>query len=123
MPEKHRQATSPTGWWIAGLLERHRKPEGSVFWNNYRIIRATHWREAFRRAVELGLSNIETGQRAFSHPQEFVGVTDLVPMYDEFDDGAEVLWQEFGPGDCDSSDLPLGVFTETEMETIYEQQL
>lgn len=68
----------------------------------------------------MGTSSVETGQRAFGHSQSFLGITDLVPVYDEFEDGAEVLWQEFDSTDCDSSGLPLGVLTEPEMATIYE---
>ena len=104
----------------AGLLERHSHPNRTVYWNNYRLIRASHWREAFRRAIEMGTSSTETGRRAFGHPQSFLGITDLVPIYDEFEDGAEVLWQEFDSSDCDSSGFPIGVFTEPEMATIYE---
>ena len=122
MPEKRREQTSPTGWWIAGLLERHHKPEGTIFWNNYRLIRASHWREAFSKAVAIGLDNVESGQRAFGQLWEFVGVSDLVPIYEEFEDGAEILWQEFGPDDCDSAGLPMEVFSEAEMEAVYDPQ-
>jgi hypothetical protein len=120
MTEKPRQPTSPTGWWIAGLLEQHTHLDRTTFWNNYRLIRASHWREAFRRAIELGTSSAETGQRAFGHPQSFIGITDLVPVYDEFEDGAEILWQEFDSTDCDSARLPPDVFTEPEMAAIYD---
>ena len=120
MTEKPRKATSPTGWWIAGFLERHIHLDRTVFWNNYRLIRATHWREAFAKATALGTSDVETGQRAFGYSQSFVGITDLVPIYEDFEDGAELLWQEFDPADCDSSELPLDVVTEQEMASIYD---
>lgn len=119
MTEKPRQPTSPTGWWIAGFLERHVHPERTVFWNNYRLIRASHWREAFGKAIALGTSSVEVSQRAFGHAQDFVGITDLVPIYEDFVDGAEVLWEELDSPDCDSSGLPLDVFTEAEMAAIY----
>jgi hypothetical protein len=65
--------------------------------------------------MEMGVRDAESGNRAFSHHQEFIGVTDLLPIYDAFEDGAEMLWQEFWPEDdgCDSP--PLRVFTEDEL--------
>lgn len=104
------------------MLMRHRHPDRVIFWNNYRLIRADEWRAAFRRATAHGMSDGDVGNRAFSHNQEFVGITDLTPIYEEFEDGAEVLWQEFDSSDCDSSGLPCNVFTEVDMEAVYDTQ-
>lgn len=93
-PTMKKPATSRTGWWIAGLLEKHSNTDRPSYWNNYRLNKAGDWRTAFRKAAELGAANARVGNKAFSGHQEFIGVTDLLPIYDEFEDGAELLWQE-----------------------------
>ena len=104
---KTKQAISPTGWWIAGLLERHKNSSRAAYWNNYRLIRAEHWRDAFQRALAHGRRDSEVGSRAFNGITEFVGVTDLVPIYDPFEDGAEVLWQEYDSPEDIAAGAPL----------------
>ena len=117
---KTRQAISPTGWWIAGLLERHQNSSRAEYWNNYRLIRAEHWRDAFQRALAHGRSDSEVGSRAFSGGTEFLGVTDLVPIYEPFEDGAEMLWQEYDSPEDSSEGAPLDTYSEAEMAAIYE---
>ncbi len=117
---KTRQAISPTGWWIAGLLERHKNSSRAAYWNNYRLIRAEHWRDAFQKALAYGRSDSEVGSRAFSGITEFVGVTDLVPIYDAFEDGAEMLWKECDSPEDSSEGAPLDTYSEAEMAAIYE---
>ncbi|HCN78468.1 MAG TPA: hypothetical protein DIT13_14900 [Verrucomicrobiales bacterium] len=112
-------ATSRTGWWIAGLLEKHSNTDRPTYWNNYRLIKAGDWRTAFRKAAELGAANARVGNKAFSGHQEFIGVTDLLPIYDEFEDGAELLWQELEASQDDDG-IPLRVFTVTDLESQYE---
>ncbi|MDQ8192755.1 DUF4288 domain-containing protein, partial [Roseibacillus persicicus] len=113
-------STSRTGWWIVGLLLKQFSSEGAPYWNNYRLVRGEDWRTAFRRATEMGENDAQVGNRAFSDQQEFIGITDLLPIYDEFEDGAELLWQELWP-DAENGDvLPIGVYTEAELETEYE---
>ena len=111
--------TSPTGWWIAGLLERHVGTDGSIrYWNNLRIFRATTWREAFRKASAQGSSENETGAPVFAE-SSFLGITNLAPIYDEFEDGAELLFEKWHcPPETDEP--PLGVFTEEELESEFE---
>jgi len=116
---KKTQDSSPTGWWIAGLLERHSQNGKTEYWNNYRLVRAVHWREAFRRARAQGEDGAETGRRAFGGESVFLGLTDLLPIYDEFEDGAELWWQKYHSDDT-GEELPLEVLTEAELEAIYE---
>ena len=113
-------AISRTGWWIAGLLEKHSHTGRPPFWNNYRLIKAADWRTAFRKATEMGKANARVGNEAFSGQQEFIGVSDLSPIYDEFEEGAEILWQELDASEDDDG-IPLQIFTETDLESQYEQ--
>jgi len=114
-----KSAISPTGWWIAGLLEKQPDSTHCPYWNNYRLIRADDWRTAFRRAVEMGTSDAEIGDRALAGPHAFIGVSDLVPIYDEFEDGAEILWEELEATE-DGDGVPLQIFTEADLESEYE---
>jgi hypothetical protein len=113
-------ATSPTGWWIAGLLEKQPETAPSPYWNNYRLVRADDWRTAFRRAMEMGASDARTGNRAFTGLRAFIGVCDLIPIFDKFEDGAELLWQELEASEDDDG-IPLQVFTEDDFESQYEE--
>jgi hypothetical protein len=114
-------STSRTGWWIAGLLVKHSGTERAPFWNNYHLVRADDWRTAFRRATEIGESDTRAGNDAFSDKQTFIGVTDLLPIYDQFEDGAELLWEELWPDEDDPDGMPLGVYSEAELESKYEE--
>jgi hypothetical protein len=111
---------SPTGWWLAALLERRGGKVSKPYWHNYRLVRASHWRQAFRRALELGESGSQVGNQAFGAGHEFIGVTDLVPIYEAFEDGAEILWEEYDADETDPAKPPLSTFTEAELEAIYE---
>jgi hypothetical protein len=116
-----RPSCSPTGWWIAGILERHVFDGKTIFWNNYRLIRASHWRDAYRAAVILAKDSSEISHRVIGGICEFVGISDLVPIYDAFEHGSEVLWEEYDDADCESSGLPIGIYSESELDEIYQE--
>lgn len=115
-----RQAISPTGWWIAGLLERHDDSDDARYWHNYRLIQAGHWRDAFQKALIFGRRDAEIGCQAFRGTSVFMGVTTLTPIYDAFEDVAEVLWEEIDPPDDSPEKSPLDTFSEREMAAIYK---
>ena len=115
-----RQTTSRTGWWIAGLLERHDDSDRAKYWHNYRLIQAGHWRDAFQKALTFGRRDAEIGCEAFRGTAVFMGVTTLNPIYDAFEDGAEVLWEEIGLPEDSRGKAPPDVFSEEEMAAIYE---
>ncbi len=68
----------------------------------------------------MGQSDVEIGKAAFGGSHEFIGVSDLAPIHDEFEDGAEILWEEIWPDASTPDDCPLEVFSEAEMESLYE---
>ena len=117
----NKHAISRTGWWIAGLLEKHSFTDRAPYWNNYRLIKAEDWRTAFLKATAMGETNARAGNDAFTGHQEFIGVTDLLPIYDELEDGAEVLWQELEAIE-DGDGVPLRVFSESYFEDMYKDQ-
>jgi hypothetical protein len=91
-----------TGWWVYEEVEqwvskRQRKllPKSKcLVWVNTRIIRATNRNEAYRKALSLGKRE---------HPCEtnggewrFAGISMLLPICEELEDGAEILWTDRG---------------------------
>jgi hypothetical protein len=93
---------SLSGWWIFREVEQwvsHRKQKPTnksrcQVWENTRLIRARSRDEAFRKAMRLGQAG---------HPSEtiggewrFAGISMLLPVYEEIEDGAEILWNDRG---------------------------
>lgn len=93
---------SHTGWWLYKEVEqwvsnRQKKltpASRCLVWENTRIIKAKNRNEAFRKAMHLGQS---------VHPSKtdggewrFAGISLLLPIYDDLEDGAEVLWTTRG---------------------------
>jgi hypothetical protein len=94
---------SPTGWWIASYIERavwkgEKSPSANtrcLAWENTIILKAPNRDAAYKKAVNLARRN----QSTFSDGRngghwEFMGLTDLLPLYEGVKDGAEVLWDE-----------------------------
>ena len=115
---KPKSPISPTGWWLTTLLEKKENLESrscAVYWENHRLIRASEWREAFRKALAFGESDAASGNEAFTCRTTFLGVTDLVPIFEPFEDGSEILWNEYNVEDVEGE---LSVYTEEELATI-----
>ena len=98
---------TPTGWWIASYLERFeyydedlKNPNRRCLaWKNTILIKARDREVAFRKAVANGRLgdgseawDKDTGRRG---AWRFEGLTMLLPVYDDIEDGAEVLWSEY----------------------------
>jgi hypothetical protein len=103
MRKSTKKHDSPTGWWIASYIERAAwddvpRTSGSsrcTAWENTIILKAKDRESAYRKAVRIGTSNKSTfsdsrGKR--TGRWIFEGLTSLLPIYDEFEDGAEILW-------------------------------
>jgi hypothetical protein len=97
---------SPVGWWIASYIERFEfydedtanSNRRCLAWENTLLIRARNREEAYRKAVRLGrladgseASDAGTGRKG---AWRFEGLTSLLPVYEELEDGAEILWIE-----------------------------
>jgi hypothetical protein len=67
----------------------------------------------------MGANNSRACNEAFSHRQEFLGIFDLIPIYEPFQDGAELLWEELWPNDVVSDKSPLPLLTEAYLEQKY----
>ena len=96
---------SPYGWWIATFIESASwddEPNPSpnsrcLAWENTIILQATDREAAYAKAVSLASqysSEFEDNSRNRKGHWVFEGLTNLLPIYDELEDGAEILWVE-----------------------------
>ena len=95
-----------TGWWIASFIERFEYygenkanlNRRCLAWENTILIKAPNREVAYRKAVVRGrLSHGNEGVNSSSGRKgawRFEGLTGLLPVYEELEDGAEILWQE-----------------------------
>ena len=93
---------SPSGWWIFREVEqwvskRQKTLSASsrcLVWENTRLIRAKNRREAYQKALRLG----RAGHPSKTNDGEwrFAGISMLLPVYDDVEDGAEIMWVDRG---------------------------
>jgi hypothetical protein len=101
-----RRNKSPFGWWIASYIERFEYEDENKEDLNRRcdagentiIIKARNREEAFRKAERVGrLGEGNEGYRTTDGRNgrwRYEGLTSLLPIYEELEDGAEILWKE-----------------------------
>jgi hypothetical protein len=91
-----------TGWWIFCEVEqwvsnrqKRLSPKSRcLVWENMRLLRARNREEAYRKSLKFG---------RMGHPSKtndgkwhFVGISMLFPVFEEIEDGAEILWRDWG---------------------------
>jgi hypothetical protein len=96
---------SPVGWYVATYIERF-EYEGENktnlrrrcrAWENMILVKASTPAQAYRRAVQLAKKggNLPwTNSRGEDGKLIFEGLTQLLPVYDELEDGAEICWTD-----------------------------
>ncbi len=101
IPERNR---SPYGWWIGIYIERfefndedRKNPKRRCLaYENTVLITAKDREEAYKKLMALGsgVENIECVDSATGRKGvwRFEGPTELLPIHDRIEDGAEVLW-------------------------------
>lgn len=67
----------------------------------------------------MGEDDARAGNDSMAKGHEFIGVTDLLPIYDEFEDGAEILFEKHEGADGDPLRPPLEVWTEDELASLF----
>jgi hypothetical protein len=106
-PPIYRANRSPSGWWLASYIVRfeyHDEDKSNLnrrclAWKNTIILKAKNREEAFRKANKSG--KLSNSQQFWSENNGrkgqvvFEGITNLLPIYEELDDGAEILWTEY----------------------------
>jgi len=101
---------SPTGWWVATIIERFEFEDEDTSnlrrrcraWSNVVVLKARDRNQAYNKAIrygKLGMSDenncidIETRRRG---RWIFEGLASLLPVFDSFDeDGSEILFDDY----------------------------
>lgn len=94
--------TSPTGWWLYSEVQqwvsaRQKKLTAKsrcLVWENWRLIQAKTREAAHAKAVSMGLEVFPT--KTHDGEWRFAGIAELLPVYDNLEDGAETLWTNHG---------------------------
>ena len=103
------KCTSPVGWFIGSYLlrfvelgeEGNDDPEARFLsWENTILVKACDITEAYEKVVKSAKKEIEPykgGPTGVPVQWVFEGVTELLPVYEQLADGAEVMWRESKP--------------------------
>jgi hypothetical protein len=98
--------TSPVGWYVGTyqlrfveLADRKKNEPKRRFlcWENTVLVKAKNMREAHRKVVKVGEAHTRPykgGPEAIDAQWVFEGVIDLLPVYEEIEDGSEIMWAE-----------------------------
>jgi len=100
---------SPVGWYVASYLIRfielendnnHDPEERFLSWENTIIVKANNLDEAYDKVVEhakLETEPYKGGPDGVPVQWVFEGVTDLLPIYEDLEDGSEIMWADNKP--------------------------
>jgi hypothetical protein len=100
---------SPVGWYVGSYVIRfielesknNENPEEKFLsWENTIIVKATSYEEAHEKLLAFAKETTEPykgGPEGVPVQWVFEGVTELVPIYEQLEDGAEILWAENKP--------------------------
>ncbi len=100
---------SPVGWYVGSYLVRfiELNEEGNedlenrfLTWENTIIVKATNLEEAYDKIVKVaneGAAPYKGGPDGVPVQWVLEGVTSLLPIYEELEDGAEIMWAEHNP--------------------------
>lgn len=100
---------SPVGWYVASYVLRFVELERSdiedpdarfITWINSILVRASDLDEAYDKTVTFARQNTEPykgGKQGVPVQWVFEGVTEILPIYEELQDGAEIMWEERNP--------------------------
>jgi hypothetical protein len=100
---------SPVGWYIGSYLIRFIELEEKdnddlekrfYSWENTVIVKASTMEEAFEkieRIAEFEEEPYKGGPKGVPVQWVYEGITELLPIYEELTDGAEVMWGEHSP--------------------------
>lgn len=100
---------APYGWYVGSYLlrfielaeEGNEDPERRfVTWENTVLVKANNLDEAYDKVVKVAMQSTEPykgGSEGIDVQWVFEGVTNLLPIYEEIEDGAEIMWGDHAP--------------------------
>jgi hypothetical protein len=101
--------TSPVGWYVASYLLRFVElgrpdiddPEAKFLsWENTILVKAADLDEAYEKAASIAKQSSEPykgGPDEIDVQWKYEGITQILPIYEELEDGAEIMWAEHSP--------------------------
>ena len=105
----HDKNKSPVGWYLGSYLlrfieledERRHDPNGRfTSWENTVRVQAKTIESAYTKVERIGKQNSKPyrgGPNGIRVQWEFLGVTEVLPIYEAIADGAEIAWRERSP--------------------------
>jgi hypothetical protein len=100
---------SPVGWYVASYLLRfveigaagNNNPRRKFLsWENTVLVKARSLDHAYAKVAKIGLAHSKPyrgGPDGIPVRWIFEGVTELLPVYEKIEDGAEIMWAERSP--------------------------
>lgn len=100
---------SPVGWYLGSYLlrfielqdEDRNDPEARFLsWENTVLVRAKSIEAAYTKVERIGKQSSKPykgGPNGVPVQWEYLGITSVLPIYEEIADGAEVAWTERAP--------------------------
>tara|TARA_B100000787_G_C16033184_1_gene223675 strand:+ start:202 stop:606 length:405 start_codon:yes stop_codon:yes gene_type:complete len=93
-------------WFIVEIIEKYEPVERNekqdlrrvTTWGNHHLIKAKSPEKAFDKAVKLGKEKNYKFVNSDKMEMEsiFVGIGELLPIYEDIEDGAELMWNDYG---------------------------
>jgi hypothetical protein len=100
---------SPVGWYVCSYLLRFIELADTnndnlearfLSWENTVLVKASSIDEAFEKTVVIAEQATEPykgGTKGVDVQWVFEGVTEVLPVYEELEDGAEIMWRDRSP--------------------------
>jgi hypothetical protein len=100
---------SPVGWYVGAYLLRfievndpsnEEGEERFLSWKNTVIVKADNMDEAYDKIEKIAQESTEPylgGADAIPVQWVFEGITEILPIYEELEDGSEIMWAEHKP--------------------------
>jgi hypothetical protein len=101
------RATSPIGWYVGSYLLRfiEQNAEGNddlekkfLVWENTILVEAASFEAAYAKLCEFAARETgpyKGGTAGIDVQWVFEGVSELLPIYEEMKDGAEIMWVKY----------------------------
>ncbi len=100
------KSTSPIGWYVASYLIRFVEldepaqqsgDDRVLAWENTIIVRADNIEHAYDKVIETAdqfTKSYKGGPEGVDVKWELEGVTELLPIYEDLEDGSEIMYKE-----------------------------
>ena len=100
---------SPVGWYLGSYLlrfieladkDRNEPDRRFVSWENTVLVKSPTIEEAYKKVAQIAKQNshpYKGGSDGVKVQWEFLGITEIVPVYEKIVDGVEIAWSKRSP--------------------------